>query len=217
MSGPVAVRAFDEEDRAALRALFGRRAGAGSPVAALWGHEESEAAVYLTPYMDREPSSLFVAVVDGTIVGYLAGCLDSSAFPGESARIGRAIRQHRVALHARPAALFARAVVDMAGSKLRRESIAGDFTDPRWPAHLHIAVLPQARGTGASAALMSRWFDRLRDTGSPGCHLQTQVENTRAVRFFERMGFVQHGPAPVMPGMRYRGARLHQQTMVCTP
>ncbi len=81
MSGPVAVRAFDEEDRAALRALFGRRAGAGSPVAALWGHEESEAAVYLTPYMDREPSSLFVAVVDGTIVGYLAGCLDSSAFP----------------------------------------------------------------------------------------------------------------------------------------
>lgn len=45
-------------------------------------------------------------------------------------------------------------------------------------------------------------------------YLQTLVENTRAVRFFERMGFEKHGPTPLVPGLRYRSRRLHQQTMV---
>jgi hypothetical protein len=57
------IRTFAEEDRAELRDLFGR-AGQGAPSASLWGHEESEAAVYLTPYMELEPNSLFVAVMD---------------------------------------------------------------------------------------------------------------------------------------------------------
>lgn len=61
---------------------------------------------------------------------------------------------------------------------------------------------------------MERWFDRLRDTGTPGCYLQTLVENTRAVRFFERTGFVAHGPTPLVPGLRHHGRRVHQLTMV---
>ncbi len=64
---------------------------------------------------------------------------------------------------------------------------------------------------------MNRWFDRLRETGSRGCYLQTLVENTRAVRFFERMGFEKHGPTPLVPGIRDRGRHLHQQTMVWSP
>jgi hypothetical protein len=71
------IRTFAEADRTELRELFGR-AGEGAPSASLWGHEESEAAVYLYPYVDLQPDSLFVAVVDGALVGYLAGCLDCS-------------------------------------------------------------------------------------------------------------------------------------------
>ena len=58
------IRAFAETDRADLRDLF-RRAGEGAPSASLWEHDESEAAIYLYPYMDLEPDSLFLAVVDG--------------------------------------------------------------------------------------------------------------------------------------------------------
>jgi GNAT superfamily N-acetyltransferase len=78
-------------------------------------------------------------------------------------------------------------------------------------------VAPAARGTGAADGLMARWLARLRDAGSPGCHLQTLVENTRAVRFFERMGFARHGPTPLVPGIRYGGERVHQLTMVRSP
>jgi ribosomal protein S18 acetylase RimI-like enzyme len=210
------IRTFAEAGRAELRELFGR-AGEGAPSASLWGHQESEAAVYLEPYMDLEPGSLFVAELDGALVGYLAGCLDGSRFPSERERIAQAIRRYRLILRPRTVAFFARGMVDLAWAAVRREPTANDFDDARWPADLHINVAPPARGTGAADGLMLRWLDRLRATGSPGCHLQTLVENTRAVRFFERMGFARHGPTPLVPGIRHGGRRLHQQTMVWSP
>jgi hypothetical protein len=59
--------------------------------------------------------------------------------------------------------------------------------------------------------------ERVTHVGSPGCHLQTLRENTRAVRFFERMGFAKHGPSALVPGLRDGGKRVHQQTMVWRP
>lgn len=207
------IRTFTETDRAELRRLF-HRAGEGAPTASLWGHEESEAAIYLDPYMDLEPDSLFLAVVDEALVGYLAGCLDSATFPSESERLEKAIRKYRLIFRRKPAAFFARSMADLAWSAVRRKPTAGDFDDPRWPSHLHINVAPSARGTGVADGLMNGWLDRLKVAGSPGCHLQTLVENSRAVRFFERMGFTKHGPTPLVPGLRHHGTRLHQQTMV---
>jgi ribosomal protein S18 acetylase RimI-like enzyme len=207
------IRGFAESDRAGLRALF-VRAGAGSPTESLWGHPQSEAAIYLEPYMDLEPESLFVAEFRGELVGYLTGCVDGAAFPSESERIDQAIRRYRLMFRRESAGFFARSIADVAGAAIRRAPTAGDFRDERRPSHLHINVAPEARGTGAADRLMVRWFERLAETGSPGCHLQTLAENVRAVRFFERVGFTAHGPEPLVPGLRYRGERVHQRTMV---
>ncbi|WP_436776594.1 GNAT family N-acetyltransferase [Yinghuangia sp. YIM S09857] len=209
----IAVRTFADADRTALRELA-PRVGEGSPSGSLWGHPESEAAMYLDPYADLLPDSLWLAFLDGALVGYLAGCPDSAEFPSESRRMDRAIREHRLFLRARPVAFFARAVADAGWSALRRRPTAGDFADPAWPAHLHINLAPEARGTGAAQELMTRWLQQLRTAGSPGCHLQTLVENTRAVRFFRRMGFTPYGPQPMVPGLRHEGRRVHQLTMV---
>jgi len=211
----VEIRTFVERDRRELLALFGR-AGQGAPASEVWGHEESVAAVYLTPYMDLEPESLFVAVVDGALAGYLTGCVDSATFPIESERMQWAMREHRVYLRPRPLAFFARAAWDGLVAKVRREPTAGELHDARWPSHLHINVLPEARGTGAAEGLMTAWLDRLRAVGSPGCYLQTQLENARAVRFFGRSGFEPLGATPLIPGVRADGRRIHQQTMVWT-
>lgn len=210
------IRTFTQNDRGELRALFAR-AGQGAPSESLWGHEESEAAIYLTPYMDLEPESLLIAFVEETMVGYLTGCVDGSTFPTESQRIEDAIKTYRLLLRPGPIAFFMRAMLDMAGARIRGRPTAGDLEDPRWPSHLHLNVVPEARGTGVAPALMQRWFDRLIEAGSSGCHLQTLVENTRAVRFFERSGFVTHGATPLVPGLRHEGRRLHQQTMVWNP
>lgn len=207
------IRGFDDRDRTELRALFAR-AGQGSPTESLWGHIDSEAAVYLDPYMDLEPASLFVAENDGGLVGYLTGCVDTEAFPSEDTRITDALRRYRPFRSRQAATFFGRSMLDAAAATIRRTPTAGDVHDPRWPAHLHINVAPEARGTGAAIALIDAWFDRLRAEQVPGCHLQTLVENARAARFFERMGFASHGATPPVPGLRYEGARVHQLTMV---
>ena len=210
----VIIRAYEESDRERLNALF-LRAGTDSPIGELWGHPASERAIYLDPYLDLDPRSVFLAEAGDELVGYLTGCLDSSELSSEDERMNRAITEHHLMRRPRVIGFFARALFDMAWSKLRRqELVSGDFADLRWPAHLHINVAPEARGTGAADALMAAWFDRLEATGAPGCHLQTLVENARAVRFFERMGFRPHGTTPLVPGIRYQGRRLHQLTMV---
>lgn len=214
VSGKPTIRAFAPADRDRLHELFAR-AGADSASGELWGDAPSERAVYLDPYLELEPESVFLAEIDGELVGYLTGCLDSSRLPSEDQRLERAIVEHRLWRRPRAAAFFMRAATDLLWAKVRREAtVSGDFSDPRWPAHLHINVAPEARGTGAADGLMLSWFDRLDAAGSPGCHLQTLVENTRAVRFFERMGFAPHGSTPLVPGVRFQRRRLHQLTMV---
>ncbi|WP_084104590.1 N-acetyltransferase [Demequina sp. NBRC 110056] len=190
------------------------RASEGSPAGALWGDAPSEAAVYLDPYIDHEPESLLLAVTDGAVVGYLAGSLGTASFPSESELIDAAMREHQLFRRRDTRAFFTRAMRDAAGAWLRRRPTARELDDPRWPAHLHIDLVPEARGTGVGDALMEAWHARLEAAGAPGCFLQTQVENERARRFFARHGYVDHGPAVLIPGVRHRGEITYQQTMV---
>lgn len=207
------VRPYDPADRKPLYALFAR-AGEGSPTGTLWGDPKSEADIYLTPYLHNDPESVLLAWAQGAPIGYLAGCLDTEEFPREDTLIGDAITGHRLLRRPSALAFFARSASDAVRERLRGRPAAGEVLDARWPAHLHINVAPEARGSGAGAALMAAWFDRLRDRQIPGCHLQTIVENWGAVQFFERSGFRPRGPTPAVPGIRWRGRRVHQQTMV---
>lgn len=204
------IRTYRDTDAEPLRALF-VRAGEGSPSGELWRHPPSERAVYLDPYIDHCPETLFVAERGGALVGYLTGCPPGSSLPAEDERLVAALRSLPVLLRPRTMRFLGRAALDLATVCRREPSDSGELHDDRWPAHLHIDVAPEGRGTGAARGLMEAWETAL---DGDGCHLQTLVENVRAVRFFERCGFVPYGPTPTVPGVRYRGARVHQLTMV---
>jgi ribosomal protein S18 acetylase RimI-like enzyme len=151
--------------------------------------------------------------MDDTVVGYLAGCMDTAAMsPSTDETMRAVIRKHWLLFRPGTAGFLYRGMLDTMRDK---ERASGDFIDPRWPAHLHIDLLPVARGSGLGAALMERWLNKLKEANSPGCHLLTLVENKRALSFFEKMGFRKHGDPTLVAGMRgKRGERLHQQIMV---
>ncbi|AFZ67486.1 GNAT family N-acetyltransferase [Deinococcus peraridilitoris] len=58
-----------------------------------------------------------------------------------------------------------------------------------YPAHLHINLLPAARGSGLGRILLSRFLEELRSRGVPGVQLSTTCENQAALRLYERAGF----------------------------
>ena len=167
-------------------------------------------------YTDHEPGSTIVAELDGRVVGYLLGCLDTAHGP----HIDRVIAGHLLGgrhLLVRPgtARFCWRSGADLVGAVLRRDLPPTSVVDDRWPAHLHINLLPVARGRGTGAALMRTWLDRLEADGIAGCHLETVQENHRAIAFFEAMGFRRHGANHAIPGMRSpHGEHHHTQLMV---
>jgi len=178
----------------------------GEPADWYWSHLESFAEIWTTYYTDQEPESLFVAVSEGCVVGYLTGCVDSGLAPSPAQAITRAAIRYGLFVRAGTAGFLWRGAFD---SVRQRGAPSGELEDPRWPSHLHINLLPQARGCGAGAALMRAWLERLGEVGSPGCHLGTLAENHRAIGFFERMGFSRFGEPEPAPGMRTPQGELH--------
>jgi ribosomal protein S18 acetylase RimI-like enzyme len=208
----VRIRSYRATDRAAVRAIAFATGYMGEPVDWLWGDRESFADVITKYYTDREPESLLVGENDGTVVGYLSGCVESSAAAGSAGReIGRLVRRG-VFLRPGLASFFWRSVLDLARDRAVREDV---LCDPRFPAHLHVDLLPEGRGKGLGQRLVEAWLARLRERGVPGVHLGTFAENANALGFFARCGFARHGAPLRVPGFRTRaGARMHVQWMV---
>lgn len=210
------VRGYRPEDRAAIRRICHQTGFIGEPADWYWADEDSFADTWTGWYTDHEPESVGVVEIDGRVEGYLLGCRDTrDAWPPENV-VGRHLIGGQHLLVRRGTAGFIwRAFGDIAVDAARRRLPERDPFDPRWPAHLHIDLMPVARGQGAGRRLMTRWLDSLREAGIAGCHLGTIAENTKAIAFFEAMGFRRHGPNNPLPGMRTRsGARMHEQLMV---
>jgi len=206
------IRAYRGTDRAAVRSIAFATGYLGDPADWLWRDGESFADVFTRYYTDHEPHSLLVAEVAGTVVGYLSGCTDSSRAAGSAPReIWRLLRRGAL-LRPSIAGFSWRALMDLVRDRHVRDDV---LRDPRWPAHLHIDLLPAGRGRGLGRRLIDAWFGRLREHGAPGVHVSTFAENTGALRFFTGCGFERHGGPIRVPGFRTRdGERMHVQWMV---
>jgi ribosomal protein S18 acetylase RimI-like enzyme len=187
----------------------------GTPVDWMWRDMESFADLFTAYYTDAEPESALVAEKDGVVVGYLLGCVDTTKAWNPATVFFRHLLRRGIAFRPGTAGMVWRSLGDIAVDALRRRLPPVAVRDDRWPAHLHIDLLPSTRGSGVGADLMHRWLDALRGAGVRGCHLETLGENHGAIAFFESMGFNRHGAPTFAPGMRSpRGERHTIQLMV---
>ena len=211
--GDVVVRPYAVGDRARVRWICHQTGYMGDPAGWMWRDQESFSALFCDWWIDHQPTSALVAELDGVVAGYLLGCEDSRQVREGSAFVKQFVGRG-CCLRPGTAPMMWRMLADAAVLGARKQ-LPVRVWDRRWPAHLHINLLPECRGRGAGARLMRTWLDSLKAQAVPGCHLQTTLENTRAVRFFESAGFEKHGPATPEPGFRSPdGKRLHIQLMV---
>ncbi len=209
------VRPYQPDDRAAVRRACFETGYMGDPVAWQWRDAASFADLFTGWYTDREPESALVVEIDGAVEGYLLGCRDTRRVTPPTKLLRHHLFGRALLVKRGTAGVLWRAIGDLTLAALRRRLPPAEVVDPRWPAHLHIDLMPVARGSGTGRALMVRWLDMLRAEGVAGCHLTTWAENDGAVAFFEAMGFRKEGPRQPMPGMRSpEGHRHHSQLMV---
>jgi len=181
----------------------------GEPVAWMWRDTESFADLFTSYYTDAEPESALVAELDGAVAGYLLGCVDSRRAWNPATIFGRHFLRRGIGLRPGTAGVVWRSFADVAMDAVRRRLPPVSVYDERWPAHLHIDLLPSIRGRGVGSTMLRRWLDTLRDSGVAGCHLETLGENHGAIAFFESMGFDRHGRPGSAPGLRSPSGRRH--------
>lgn len=215
--GDAFVRPYEARDRARVREICHATGYMGESAGWFWPDVESFADMFSGYYTDEEPESAQVVEVDGRVEGYLLGCLDSSRAWQPDRVVLRHVVRRGIAFRRGTSAFIGRAAVD-----LYRDRSAGlhratqpDRVEERYPAHLHIDLMPVARGQGFGGRLMHAWLSRVERAGLDGCHLRTFAQNVGGITFFESVGFRRVGEPAVVPGWRSpRGERLHVQTMV---
>lgn len=209
------VRPYESRDRAQVRHICHVTGYMGEPVDWLWRDTESFADLFTSYYTDAEPESALVAERDGVVAGYLLGCADSRTAWSPAGIFARHLLRRAIGFRPGTAGVVWRSFGDVVVDALRRRLPSVSGYDERWPAHLHIDLLPSIRGAGVGAILVHRWLDALREMGVPGCHLETMGENHDAIAFFESMGFRRHGKPTSAPGFRSpSGERNTVQLMV---
>ena len=210
----VVLRPYETRDRSRVRHICFATGYMGDPEWQ-WHDLESYADLYTSYYTDAEPESALVAERGGVVEGYLLGCVDSRSAWSEAAIFGRLLRRRWIAFRPGTARFVWRSFGDVAVARLRGKAIPASVYDERWPAHLHIDLLPAIRGRGVGGALMKAWLGRIEDLGVPGCHVQTLAENVRAIAAFRSVGFRLKGDAVLAPGLRTpTGGRHHVQLLV---
>jgi ribosomal protein S18 acetylase RimI-like enzyme len=181
------VRPYREPDRAALYEICVRTGDRGDDISGQLHDPLLLPDVFVGPYVTLEPELAFVLTADERPVGYILGTADTEAFVA-------AYREQWLPQVARPAQAPSDeelAALLHSPEWMSRPELAADF-----PAHLHIDLLPQARGKGHGRALMEAFRGALRAAGAPGVHLATSASNDSAQQFYRRVGFV---PLPAQP------------------
>lgn len=212
MSPPLSIRPYSPADRAAVRAIAHSTGYMGEPAGWLWRDTESFADLTTGWYTDFEPESALVVTTEpgDDVVGYLLGCVDSRRKPALSRTIARHAVGRALLLRPGTAGTLWKGAADIARELGHgREVPDVAYHDESFPSHLHIDLLPVARGGGVGRRLVTGFLERAAAAGSPGCHIETIAENKPAIAFFERLGFASTGVVRPMPGWRSRdGVRL---------
>lgn len=167
-----------------------RTGRAGDDASALTEHPRLLGDTYLGAYLRFEPELAFVLVdgqVEGpeAVVGYVLGARDTAAFDATLEREWWPAVQDRYPAGSAPEGSFdAGVVATVHGPKGTDPAVVAEF-----PAHLHVDLLPEGQGGGNGRRLLETLFDALRALDVPGVHLGVSTDNTRAIGFYQHLGF----------------------------
>jgi ribosomal protein S18 acetylase RimI-like enzyme len=133
-------------------------------------------------------------------VGYIIGTPDTISFAERwretfASTIDQQLIPHPSSTHPDPL-METPGVKDMRRTAYEGECSMLQATEPvitqaleKYPAHLHINLLPEFQRKGWGSKLMDALFAKMRDLGVRSVHLGVLKESKGSIRFYEKMGW----------------------------
>lgn len=143
--------------------------------------------VYVGPYLRFAPDHALVGVDEHGVAGYVLGVPDTVAFEEECERAWWPPLRARYPLDSFPPQGDDARIVRL----IHNPPVTSPDVVERYPAHLHIDLLPRLQGRGDGRRLLTALLDGLAAAGAPGVHLGVGTANQRAIGFYRRMGFTE--------------------------
>lgn len=187
-TGRVTIRPYRRSDDAGLAAVCLATADDGGDASGLYASPGLVSDVYALPYVRFEPD-LCLVVDDGTpegrVSGYVLGTSDTPAFEEWAARAWwPGVRARYPSAAALPGSPEARLATQVEESRPTPRTVSD-----RYPAHLHVDLLPHVQGQGLGRRLLEAFMGNAHGVGAGGVHLGVSTANERAVGFYGRLGF----------------------------
>ena len=180
------IRPVEPADLDALYRVCLRTGDAGEDATDRFADPRLLGDVYVGPYLMMPSGVGFTGVENGLPSGYVLATVDTRRFEAEcEAEWWPQLRER----HPQP-------VVDDPSTDdaeiialIHHPESPPDEVVARFPAHLHIDLLPALQGRGVGREMMARLLDELQARAVPGVHLGVDARNQRAVGFYEHLGF----------------------------
>ena len=145
--------------------------------------------IYVGPYALLDPALAFVVEDERGIAGFAAGTEDTAAW---EARLERDWWPSLRRQYADPSGV---PVESLSADQRRALMIHHPAITPhkmatRYPAHLHLNLLPRLQRRGVGSALFATWLGAAKGRGAGALHVGVNRANTGAIAFWRRVGFL---------------------------
>jgi GNAT superfamily N-acetyltransferase len=182
------IRPFEPGDLGALYGISLATGLAGGDASALYADSKLMGHIYAAPYALLEPHLALVVEDEDGVAGFAVGTTDTTAWERKLERDWwPSLREQYV----RPSE------ADASGwthDQRRAFMIHCPAHTPaavalRYPAHLHMNLLPRLQRRGVGPQLFDRWLLVAGERGRRAMHVAINRDNAGAVEFWGRMGF----------------------------
>ncbi len=205
-SEPIRIRPATLADLPEIREICIVTADAGGDAREIEDTPELLSLVFAEPYVQFKPGVSLVVEDDDGVAGYVLGVPDSAAFDAWAAKEWYPQHSEGLPDPGPDEANWVRRS-DWLRNWIHRPKPSPVELLETWPAHGHIDLLPRMQGKGAGRQMMHALFEALAAREARGLHLGVQPLNTRALGFYETLGF-RPLDVPTDPGTAYVGRRL---------
>ena len=178
------IRSYKSADTSAVYEICLKTGNSGQDATHLFSDPLVLGHIYVGPYMEFEPQSVFILEDDQGPCGYIMGVLDSQTYYQwmHSEWLPKIRVNYKKPTGNLDTWDETEKITDLLFHPVSQRLL------PDYPAHLHIDLLLRAQGKGQGKLMMDRFIDYLRNNKIPGLHLDLSSRNDRAFNFYRKYG-----------------------------